>query len=730
MVLKNKILLLILILFSTTQGVFAVQESLGKSTPLDEPAFEDLAKPYFVPKSQLDLQREELELKKQQEYEQLHPIEDMTPKGYAKRSVKPLKKVRLKLRASFDKLTDQEKKDAQIETSGKTKEEVPTEQQNRLVLECKTMNYLADKKEIHALGGAKLIFPAQNTVVTADTMIYNQSENLIKLIDNVVINRDNNLMTGDYMQIDLNEEIGIMDNIQTSNYSIEMVAEKGFMYGDKTIQENGHLKVTHPFNIRVFGAISGMNNTLNIDEEDEFTYDDIMHNSKFVIKSSHIIVDSKENLDKVTLKKIELYKNGKRVLKLPSTTFYSNKAQDFVEGNFPEAGSRPRMGAFVGPGMVLETPKGTTLKLIPFLNYKSGLGIGGMARFRSASNMTEAAYGSASELFTLRGFQDLDDNLYLQYGVNSYLANGMLGRGWSKYNIEMIYRKNSRIKSFLGEEKPLDFNQRFSIGYIQDGDLDKAYDKSNKAMYDKNHRPIRSLNIGTMRFNYQTQLSQTLFDYKNYEDMKFADFGLVSQTSVSAYGTGDTQFVVRIGPRLKTQYKYWSQELGYYLAGYSNHTPLVIYDSYRYGHSNVYIRESLRLHRLLRLGWLGSINLSGDSPNGKLFQECKFLVDIGPDDMRLQVGTDAIRQNTYVGFVVDIDAKGTEVYYDKLEVKNAENFGKNAQRDEKKETAYKPVSNKKVKGKQAKSNVVMQSQVQKCEVVDVVDSSLKMEGEL
>ena len=65
---------------------------------------------------------------------------------------------------------------------------------------------------------------------------------------------------------------------------------------------------------------------------------------------------------------------------------------------------------------------------MPMINYKSGLGFGALTRFSSATNNTMAGYGSAADKVVIYGKQDLDDNLYMQYGVNSY-QNEWFSRG-------------------------------------------------------------------------------------------------------------------------------------------------------------------------------------------------------------------------------------------------------------------------------------------------------------
>ena len=165
------------------------------------------------------------------------------------------------------------------------------------------------------------------------------------------------------------------------------------------------------------------------------------------------------------------------------------------------------------------------------------------------------------------------------------------------------------------------------------------------------------------------------------DDIKFLTFNLVADGSAAVYGTGDTQFIGRIGPRLTTQYKLWRQELGYYLSAYDDHTPFRSMDAYRYGKSNVYLREYVRLHKYLTLGLYGSYKLSNDldydyqSDKDSALREASIYVAVGPDDCKLNLGYDFIRQYTYFGVSMAMNTKGTQVEYDRMHIKNGDKLG-------------------------------------------------------
>ena len=111
------------------------------------------------------------------------------------------------------------------------------------------------------------------------------------------------------------------------------------------------------------------------------------------------------------------------------------------------------------------------------------------------------------------------------------------------------------------------------------------------------------------------------------------------------------------------------QDIGYFQSVYDDNSPVPVYDAYRYGKSNAYLREYFRINKYLTLSWFGSLNLSNDSPNGRMFQENAFYISVGPDDVKFNLGYDFIRENTFFNVEMMMDAKGTKVDYDKMEIR-------------------------------------------------------------
>lgn len=525
-----------------------------------------------------------------------------------------------------------------------------------IILDCDNVDYDTPNYLINAKGNVNVEFVKQATVVKADSMVFDRMNNTIKAEGNVQIIKNGQTVTGDYIFVDMNEENALIENPLTRTATIEIKAKKGYVYGDKIVQEQGSMTVDETLPIEFHSATRGPRTRMMYTPKDETLTKD-MSDGMIKFTAKEIKVTQKGDLETVAIKKGRLFKGDKTLFKVPSVKFYTNKNHDYGETNIWEIGSYRGLGIYTGPGFVFELPKGSVLKAIPMLNYKSGFGIGGYGRFSSGTNKTIAAYGTATSKFIVYGKQKLDDNLFLQYGMNSYMDEWFLGRRRPKYGASLVYNKSYSSDNFLIKNKPSTFRHRLEGGYFQDLDFDGGFEK------------IHGTSMGTTRFRYMADAQQTLFNYDDKENLKSLRLSVASQLSAAVYGTGDTQVIGRLGPNLHMQYKRWMQDIGYFFSVYEDNTPMPAFDAYRYGKQNLYLREYIRLNRYLTLAWFSSINLTNDSPNDKTFQENAFYLCIGPDDTKFNIGYDFIRENLYCTIEMKMDAKGTQVEYDTFEIK-------------------------------------------------------------
>lgn len=554
--------------------------------------------------------------------------------------------------------TGEEPSEKQLELTGGVKEVVA---QKDIILDCDKMNYDEQTSELEATGNPVLSFPPQGVTIKADKLVYNTASNVIKAFGNVEIIKDKSSVFGDYIQINLNEETALVSNMNTSKMNMLVNAKNVIAEEDTIILEDGTLQGDKHYMLALRSRMIGPRlEHMMVNDEDRSSITN-GEGLQVNIKAEEIYVTAKKDHDIVQVKNVDVYFHDNHLFRLENLVAHTNKNNEYFEANYPELGSKPRIGMYIGPGYVFDSPiGGGTLKVVPFLNYKNKIGVGAALKYRSGTNFTEAYYGSAKDTFVLKGRQFLDDRLYLQYGVNAYLENWWMGSGMSKYQIEAIYRDSATIPNVLGDGKSATFRQRISAGYLQDSD------------YNRRNEDLGSNEMGTGRLKYMAELSQSLLNYKNKDKLLQANLSWMFQGSAAVYGTGDTQFIGRTGPMLHTQYKYWMQDLGYFLSTFEDNTPVPVADTYRYGRSSIFLRESLRMNKYLALSWLMFANLSNDSPNNKTLQENGFYLAIGPDDLKLMLGYDFIREQTVFLFTTNLDMKGTKVDYKKMVIKNPE----------------------------------------------------------
>jgi lipopolysaccharide export system protein LptA len=544
-----------------------------------------------------------------------------------------------------------------LQLAGGVKEHVTT---NDVILDADNVDFNDKTMDVVATGHPVLNFPPQNTIIKADKIVYNNVTNILKAYDNVELIKDGSSIYGDFMQINMNEENALADNMKTTKGELEIHAKHATADDKVIVLNDGTLSASKDFVFRMETSMVGGFDykQMIIDESDKSYISDISGSKDIHVEVKDITLDAKKQHNVTTFKEIEVYNGKKHLFDLPSFQAHTNKDHNYFEGDYPELGSRNPMGMYFGPGYVFDLPNGSTLKAVPLVNYKSKFGIGGALKYKSATNMTDFMYGSANDVFVLKGKQYLDDKLYLQYGMNAFLDEWFLGARMPKYAIEAVYEDGKYIPNTIGKGLGLQFKNRFSAGYFGD------------TKYQLKDENLAQGKDATTRLRYMAEMSQSLYHYEDIPNRKILDLSMVMQGSAAVYGTGDTQFIGRVGPMLHTQYKYWMQNVGYFASAYQDQTPLLRYDTYRYGHSNVYLNEALRINKWLAVGWTISANLLKEAPNGKLLQENGFIFSIGPDDLKVNLGYDFIREATYFNITMAMNVKNSNVHFEKMVIKN------------------------------------------------------------
>ncbi|MGN0013793.1 MAG: OstA-like protein [Candidatus Gastranaerophilaceae bacterium] len=526
---------------------------------------------------------------------------------------------------------------------------------SNIILIADTTNYYPEQGEIEAIGNAKLEITGQDFILYGDKLIINHDTNSVRAYDNVKIIQKENTTTGDFINIDMSTASGWIQKPVSSNYSVKIHANEAYVYPDKIEEYDGVANIMEDKRILVGGAsYSNIFNFQGATVGDSYLYQREPKPVKFKVKD--IKVTSKEGHNVINMKGVGVYYRKFKLGAMPSLQLVTDKEQTVMQMNGPEFGNTSELGMFIGPSIVLNTPLSSTLKISPLLVYsddESKLGVGAAATFMSGSNFTQAAYGSAENKFLLKGFQSITPNLKLNYSQNSYVSQWFLGYRRPMYSIDLEYSDNYYIKDLNAK-----FEQRLSGGAYSDfGRISK---------------------MAEGRLRWMTQLSRNFLSYTNSANTFAMDVGLVGQTSLSQYTTGDTLGIVRIGPSLNTTYRGWSQNFIYFQSGVAGNTPF-IFDDYYYSKSNLQIIETLRLNKFISLGYVASLALGGidsyytgasNPATRDFFQENMFMVNLGPDDAKVTLLYDAYRKTTAIYFSMLLGTKDMDIAFDKTTIHN------------------------------------------------------------
>ena len=557
----------------------------------------------------------------------------------------------------------------------KRKDKTPKEPEEKvdpnIELTADYMEYFPDRFEVEAIGNARVFFKSQQTSITAHKIVFNYDRNILKAHEDVVLTSPTTRTEGDFVKIDLSKPNGWIENPVTQTEDIELSAKEAFLYSDKIEEYDGVARILKDdvlsFGARSFAAYINEDNVFPTNRE-RLTDD---QKGVYKLKANRIIIDSKQDHEVITIKNADLYLKNHRVAAIPSVKIVTNKEHASAETNLPEIGSQAMLGMHIGPAVVLNVPGGSTLKLAPILTYKNDkLGVGGIARFRNQSNMTEVAYGSSIGQVVLRGRQKLAPGWRLDYSRYANQSEWFLGYRMPKYGGQLSYSRSDYVKDLK-----LQFSQKYSAGIFVDR-VDNARMKDAEG-----------------RFRWMTMTYKPLYEYMNEEETIGLRAGVVAQTAATVYTTGDTLGLVRFGPSLRTKVGPWHQAVMFYETGSAGRSPFR-FDRYRYGRSNFVIIENLKVCKYLSLGYMGSLSINSDY-NDKLFQESRIMVGIGPEYARLIVGYDAKRRNTMLIWTMLVGTKDSDVEFKKSEVRNPDKIGKDRSKQKKKKKVnYKKFLNK------------------------------------
>lgn len=535
-------------------------------------------------------------------------------------------------------------------TSAKNKTVV--DNKNRFQINADKITYDDTEGNVYAKGNVEIISKEQNVILKADDAVLDKESQTIKLHNNVKIIKEGTEMVGEYMLVDLNEQNILMDNPTLEAYSFVIKAQEGYLVANDIQMLNGNMKSSrrteYPFATNGFCKLDPRGARALYDSSVDTSEITPTKKQVYTIDSKEIVITSYRDHNSVLLKGSNIYYNNHKIVRNSDIEIITDKENQIFETNMAEAGSMRNFGTYVGYGFVFRLPEGQTLKLMPALVYKSGLGVGVIGRYQTRNGNVEAGWASASSDLIVRGRYRLSDSLNLRYARRSYISEGFFGSRRPGYGAQLEYKK-----SYVIDDLKANFDNGVYVGLFSD--------------YKKKHQEKDV--YSTTRFRYMAQLSKKILQYENEEqDLRIA-FRANLQGAATLYGSGETTGVIRFGPSLRTSLKRWDSNIGYYFAGMHGDSPFR-FDKYRYGKSSIYLNEKFNFNNKFALGYRVTVTPLKDNYEDKLLTESRLYAMFGPQDLKVALSYDFVRDIAHLDFMFLIGSDSAKINFDKLTTKN------------------------------------------------------------
>jgi hypothetical protein len=530
------------------------------------------------------------------------------------------------------------------------------EKPTSMTVNCDEMQYNQESNELELKGKVLLQTSPEKIKLTADRATYDRNTNIIKLFDNVSLYKDGGIITGDYMVINLNSENILMNEPKGVFDIFKINAREGYVYSNKIEAVNGDIDLAKRLEMKLAseGFGSGYDQTMLQEATVPFEMKR-KRTEPYRIETKEIIIKSGESHDRITLNDAKIYYKKFKLATANNIEIYTDKDQNYIETNLPEIGGLQDFGTYIGPGFVFEAPGNSTIKVAPSLVINDGkVGIGGIFKHRSKRNLMEAGWASSSENLIVRGKYNFTKNLRADYSRHGYMDEWFFGANRPGYMLQLVHHK-----SWAVPDLDAIYTQRITGGYVSDYLKDTQEED----------------NYGTMRLRWQGELMKQVVGIGNKEQEMFLTGFLNTQAAATIYGRGDTTAIVRFGPGVYSRVKFWGSRIYALVSGVHGESPMM-FDRYRYGKVALTIDENIRVSRYLTLGYSGTISPLKDNYDKDLLTESKFYALAGPEDMKVAISYDTVRESTSFDFVFLIGTDKAKIKYDRLIIENPETLGK------------------------------------------------------
>ena len=531
--------------------------------------------------------------------------------------------------------------------------------------------YDQDANSFLGTGNAVALIGGQNSKLEADSILYDQNNQMIDARGNVRILRSGQLTTGSAFKFKVTSDEYLITNPDTSIQGSEIIARRA--YGSKTGLgfKDGTISLPTPFYYRKYYNVGPMSYREESAEKNSHPDAFLPANGGHVrFKARKIVYERyKEDMNMTVF--------GGRLqygaFSVPTGKFTMTVGQTETRAVFPVLpylGTNFNMGGLsAGPLFSYGVGKTGILSWSPMVqfggsNYStaggttSGIGLGARAGFGNNLFQAHIAYGSVSNLLVADLKSKVYKSIRFQGGINRFLNDGLMGTVRARALAEFVdvhqYTKVPYMASVMF---------RNTAGYA----IDDPQLVNISANYAKLFGSAANSTVIRSGFRVQHQMMATTTPLFNVGDDRYGLKAYITGGyALRGYSTGNADLIGQIGPMADLHLGRLRLLGGYTEAAVRGSSPFV-FDQYLQGSQSVYTMGDFKFSKFLDVGGFYGYNLTSSLPFAKTVQ-----VAVGPPDMKILVSRDFVLNRYRVGFDM---LYGQPVPYQKMLVKAAPDQG-------------------------------------------------------
>jgi lipopolysaccharide export system protein LptA len=528
-----------------------------------------------------------------------------------------------------------------------------------------------DNNTFLGTGNAVALIGGEDSKLEADTILYNQTTQIMDARGNVRMLRNGQLTAGSAFKFKVSSDEYLITNPDTEVNGSQIYARKAIGANKSTTFKDGTMTMQQPFLI----SRNTMNGPLSyregISEKQQHPDAFVPPKPSWTFKARKMVYEKYKDEGNLTIfggkimfgtfgvplpPKFVCTIGGESKVMFPTSVYLGN---NLMSGgtNFGPAFNTP-----IGKtGVLMWAPLiqvGGRFAATSNTSSTSNIGLAGQVAFTNYFMGAHFGYGSVSNIPVGDIKVRLRKQLKVQVGLNRYLDDGMFGTRRAAKLIELVDNHAFKNVPFLSS-----INFRSSGGWAQDNPQLVQQFSQYAALFGS----AANSTVEHQAFKVQEQITATTHPIFSVGNSKY---GLKSYmyggVAARGYSTGQASVIAQAGPVLDVYLNQVRFQTGYTQSAVRGSSPFV-YDQFIQGTQSVFLAGDVKVCKYLTVG--GSL---GYNMQDKLFTTKAITAAIGPDDFKLLLFDNIVQGNYKVGFDV---LYGQPIPFSKLVLKNAPDQG-------------------------------------------------------